>query len=43
MAKEKEIGYTGLIEWPGMIQEDFLKELQVNKGYKRDAEPNERA
>ena len=31
----KELGYTGLIEWSGMVMEDFLKELQGKKGYKR--------
>ncbi len=36
MAKNtKEIGYTGLIEWSGMVMEDFLKELRGKKGYKR--------
>lgn len=31
----QEIGYTGLAEWSGRIQEDFLKELRGRKGYKR--------
>ena len=35
MANTKEIGYTGLAQWSGRIQEDFLKELQGKKGFKR--------
>lgn len=31
----KEIGSTGLAEWRGIIQEDFLRELRGQEGYKR--------
>lgn len=34
MANTKEMGYTGLNEWGGWIQEDFLTELRGNAGYK---------
>jgi len=30
-----ELGRTGLSEWSGQIQEDFLKELHGKKGYKK--------
>jgi len=30
-----EIGYTGLAEWSGQIQEDFLRELRGKDGYAR--------
>jgi hypothetical protein len=29
----KEIGKTGLVEWFGVIQEDFLRDLRGRKGY----------
>ncbi|MBD3320707.1 MAG: hypothetical protein GF350_06390 [Chitinivibrionales bacterium] len=36
MAKNtKEIGYSGLSEWSGRIQEDFLRDLRGKRGYKR--------
>lgn len=35
MARNKEIGYTGLDEWKGHITEDFLRELRGKEGYKR--------
>ena len=35
MRNAKEIGYTGLAEWSGMISEDFLRELRGKQGYKR--------
>jgi len=31
----KEIGYSGLSEWSGQIQEEFITELRGSKGYKR--------
>lgn len=31
----KEIGYSGLSEWSGRIQEDFLRDLRGKRGYKR--------
>ena len=31
----KEIGYTGLDQWSGVIQEDFLRELRGKEGFKR--------
>ena len=31
----KEIGYTGLAQWSGRIQEDFLRELRGKEGFKR--------
>jgi len=33
--KTNEIGYTGLAEWGGYIQEEFLTELRGLKGYRR--------
>ena len=37
MAKgnNKEIGFSGLAEWSGMIAEDFIRELRGKQGYKR--------
>ena len=32
---DKEIGYTGLTQWSGRIQEDFLRDLRGKKGWKR--------
>ena len=33
--KIKEYGYSGLDQWSGIIQEDFLRELRGKEGYKR--------
>jgi len=35
MANTKDIGQTGLLEFSGQIQEDFLKELRGKEAYKR--------
>lgn len=35
MAKNKEVGYTGLNEWMGVIREDFNRKLSGKEGYKR--------
>lgn len=36
MAKRtEEMGYSGLSEWSGRIQEDFLRELRGKQGYRR--------
>src|SRR3990172_2306395 len=34
MATTSEIGSSGLLAWSGIIQEDFLTELQGKRGYK---------
>ena len=34
-SKTKEIGYTGLVQWQGRIQEDFLRDMRGKEGYKR--------
>lgn len=32
---DKEIGHTGLVQYGGIIQEDFLREMRGKEGYKR--------